>query len=288
MKSGIARRPVLSSIATPTELRWRVRKMLSAVPPMPEETVMIETHIENGCMLIVINQPEKHNAISRAMWGDLAAALRLAESRNDIRLVILRGAGGRAFCSGGDISEYEELQRNAAKAEDAAVGLREVSALLRGLPVPTIAAISGHCVGAGVVIAAACDFRLCTKSSHFKVTAIKRGLPYPALATGELIALVGLPMTRALLLRGRDLSAAEALKAGLVDELIADDAFEEELAAFAAEIMVQSNNAYAAVKKSIAYALQLADENDEMRALQMTALASDDFRASTRRFLGKN
>lgn len=249
---------------------------------------MIEKHVENGRMLIVINQPEKHNAINRLMWRQLADCLSEARDREDIRLVILQGAGRRAFCSGGDISEYEDFYQHVADAEEASVGIGDVSALLRELPIPTIAAISGHCVGAGVVIAAACDFRLCTKSSHFKVTAVKRGLPYPAPAVGELIALIGLSLTRAILLRGKDFSAEEAFRGGLVDVLVEDDRFDAGLANFATEIMAQSNAAYSFVKKSISHALQLAQENDEMQALNLKALASDDFRASTRGFLGKN
>ncbi|MAL79125.1 MAG: hypothetical protein CMN55_08440 [Sneathiella sp.] len=248
---------------------------------------MIEKQVENGQMLIIINQPEKHNAINRAMWQQLFDCLLEAQARDDVKLVILRGAGGRAFCSGGDITEYEGFFEDVTDAEDAVVGIHDVSALLRALPIPTIAAISGHCVGAGVVIAAACDFRLCTKSSHFAVTAIKRGLPYPAPAAGDLIALVGLSMTRAILLRGKDLSAVTAQAIGLVDELVEDDGFDAGLARFAAEIMSQSNAAYSFVKKSIAHALQLVEENKEMQALNLKALASDGFRASTRSFLGK-
>lgn len=181
---------------------------------------MIETEIDNGCMRIVISQPEKHNAINRRMWQQLADALDAAAGDPAVRVVVLRGAGRRAFCSGGDISEYEELHQSVSEAEAASVGLRDVTERLRALAVPTLAAISGHCVGAGLVLAAACDFRLATRSSHLKVTAVTRGLPYPSAAAGELIALVGLAMTRAILLRGRDIGAAEAHAAGLVDELV--------------------------------------------------------------------
>ncbi|WP_373085602.1 enoyl-CoA hydratase/isomerase family protein [Sneathiella sp.] len=249
---------------------------------------MIESRVEDGQLQITINQPKKHNAINRAMWRQLAKAFEEVRDRPDIKVVVLRGAGNTAFCSGGDISEYEDFYQHVQEADEAYVGIRDVSALLRDLPIPTIAAISGHCVGAGVVIAAACDFRLCTKSSRFAVTAVKRGLVYPAPASGELLALVGVSVTRAILLRGRPLYAEDAFKAGLVDILVEDIEFETGLAAFAKEMIDQSSSAYTFVKKSISYALQLVEENEAMLQMNMDALGSEEFKSSTRKFMGKN
>ncbi|MDF2368514.1 enoyl-CoA hydratase/isomerase family protein [Sneathiella sp.] len=249
---------------------------------------MIESHVEDGRLQITINQPAKHNAINRAMWRQLAEILAGVGDRPEIKLLVLRGAGSKAFCSGGDISEYEDFYKHVKDADEAYVGVRDVSALLRNLPIPTIAAISGHCVGAGVVIAAACDFRLCTKSSRFAVTAVKRGLVYPAPASGELLALVGLAVTRAILLRGRPLYAEDALKAGLVDILVEDSEFETGLAAFVKEMINQSSSAYTLVKKSISYATQLVEENEAMRQMNLDALGSEEFKLSTRNFMGKD
>lgn len=249
---------------------------------------MIETRLEGGMLEITISQPKKYNTINRAMWRQLAEALGKVRQNSEIKILVLRGAGSEAFCSGGDISEYEDFYDHVLDAKQAYVGIREVSELLRSLSIPTIAAISGHCVGAGVVLAVACDFRLCTKSSRFAVTAVKRGLVYPAPASGELLALVGLSMTRKILLRGQPVYAAEALKAGLVDILVEDGKFDPQLSMFVEEMIRQSGGAYNSVKKSITYALQLVAENDAMSKLNMKALQSEEFLLSTREFLKKS
>lgn len=245
---------------------------------------MIDTDLADGRFTIIINQPARMNAISLAMWRSLEQILSEARGRTDITVMCLRGAGSRAFCSGGDISEYEDLARSVGQAGQAYVGVRQVADLLRAMPFPTVAGIAGHCVGAGLVLATACDFRVCATSAAFKVTAVKRGLVYPVAAAGELVALVGLGKARGMLLRGQPMDATQALSAGLADLVIEAEAFEEGLSAFCDELKALSGEAYAASKRAIEHALRLGSEDEEMRSLNLRALASTRFLEATRAF----
>lgn len=245
---------------------------------------MIDAEFRDGRLLVIINQPARMNAVSLAMWRSLESVLTEARGRSDVSVLCLRGAGDRAFCSGGDITEYEELSKSVGDAGAAYVGVRQVAELLRGMPFPTVAGISGYCVGAGLVLATACDFRICSDNALFKVTAVRRGLVYPVAAAAELVALVGLGRTRAILLRGRPMDAGQAAAAGLVDEVVEPAAFERFLEAFCTDLAALSGDAYAGSKRAIHHALQLAAENEEMRSLNLRALTSARFVESTRAF----
>jgi len=246
---------------------------------------MIRTDLDDGRFTIVIDQPARMNAITLAMWRSLEKILSEARERTDITVICLRGAGDRAFCSGGDITEYENLARSVADAGQAYVGVRQVAELLRAMPFPTVAGISGHCVGAGLVLATACDFRVCATNARLKVTAVKRGLVYPVAAAGELVALVGLGKARGILLRGQPMDATQALSAGLADIVFEPTAFEEGLAGFCDELKELSGEAYTASKRAIEHALRLSSEDDEMRALNLRALTSARFLKATRAFI---
>lgn len=245
---------------------------------------MIDTTFDDGRFTIIINQPARMNAISLSMWRSLEQILSEARGRTDIAVMCLRGAGSRAFCSGGDITEYEKLAQSVGEAGQAYVGVRQVADLLRAMPFPTVAGISGHCVGAGLVLATACDFRVCATSAMFKVTAVRRGLVYPVAAAGELVALVGLGKSRGILLRGQPMDASQALSAGLADLVVETVAFEAELSAFCDELKELSGDAYAASKRAIEHALRLGSEDAEMRAMNLRALTSTHFLEATRAF----
>lgn len=246
---------------------------------------MIDTDFDDGKFTIVINQPARRNAITLAMWRSLELVLSEARNRTDIAVLCLRGAGSEAFCSGGDITEYEALARSVGRAGQAYVGVRQVAELLRSMPHPTVAGISGFCVGAGLVLATACDFRVCAGNAQFKVTAVKRGLVYPVAAAAELIALVGLGRTRSILLRGLPMDAAQALSSGLADAVFEAAAFEDGLSAFCRELKSLSGDAYSASKRAIQHALQIAGENEEMQRLNLRSLGSEQFLQSTRAFV---
>ena len=161
--------------------------------------------------LITINRPEKHNAISLQTLGELHQAVDQAGADEDVRVICITGAGGRAFASGSDLNEVAE--RDLRKALEPIVqGLAEQ---LENTPKPTIAAIDGICMGGGLEIALGCDLRICTPSARFATPEGKLGIIPGGGATARLPRIVGESRALDMLMTGRPVDAAEAHRIGL-------------------------------------------------------------------------
>src|SRR6267154_1351791 len=180
---------------------------------------------------VTIARPEKHNALTSEMWNGLRAAFETVAADGSVRVVVLRGAGGRAFCVGADIGEFEQTRADKTQAVAYAEFVHGSVRAIEGCPHPTIAAIEGLCVGGGVELAAACDLRFASNSSRFGVPIKRLGLTvdYPEL--DGLKRLVGASNALEILYEGRIFGAEEALRKGLVNRVFVDAAFAEELAA---------------------------------------------------------
>ena len=185
---------------------------------------------------VVLNRPDKLNAMTKAMWGGLGDALRALSGDESVRCIVLRGAGGKAFSPGNDISEFETERHDPASAKAYGVNLNHALEALKGCRTPTLALIEGICVGGGLEIAALCDLRVCGESSRFGVPINRLGLvmAYPEIA--GLLDLVGRAATLEILLEGRVFGAAEAKDKGLVTRVVPDDEVEREAMATAARI----------------------------------------------------
>ncbi len=185
---------------------------------------------------LVLNRPEKLNAMTKAMWGKLGAALRELSGDDDVRCIVLRGAGGKAFSPGNDISEFETERHDSASAKAYGIELNRALSALKECRHPTLALIEGICVGGGLEIAALCDLRVCGESSRFGVPIKRLGLvmAYPEIA--GLLDLVGRAATLEILLEGRVFGAAEAMEKGLVTRVMPDPQVEAEAMATARRI----------------------------------------------------
>ena len=168
---------------------------------------------------VLLDRSAKRNAMTYAMWTELGHACAAAATDDAIHVVVVRGAGGN-FCAGADIGELRAerpvgtpsfLDVNAA-AEDA----------LATLPKPTIAAIEGDCIGGGCALAIDCDFRVATRSARFGITPAKLGIVYPVSSIERAVAVIGAAATKRLLMTGELIDADEALRIGLVDEVVDD------------------------------------------------------------------
>ena len=169
---------------------------------------------------LVFNNPEKHNAFSLEM--SIAAADVMDDFLADdaIRVIVLSGAGGKSFVSGGDISKFE---KDRATKEDVANYTKKgerFRTLLKGSPKPTIAMIRGYCLGGGMAIALNCDLRICTEESSFGIPAAKLGIGYAADRLGQLVDLVGPSAAKDILFTGRRVPAQEALRLGIVNYVV--------------------------------------------------------------------
>src|SRR5712664_921794 len=195
---------------------------------MTINTIEIERAANVATVALV--RPEKLNALTTDMWKGLRAAFETVSADGSVRVVVLRGAGGRAFSVGADIGEFEQTRAGKPQAIAFAEVVHDCVRAIQDCPHPTIAAIEGLCVGGGVEIAAACDLRFASSSSRFGVPIQRLGLTvdYPEL--DSLKRLVGPSNALEILYEGRIFGADEALQKGLVNRIVADAVFAEELA----------------------------------------------------------
>ena len=177
---------------------------------------------EDGIVTLTLNRPEKLNALTKDLWRRLGEALRRLDRDETVRCIVLRGAGGKAFSPGNDISEFATDRANSAQARIYGALMHETLSALRECRHPIVALIEGICVGGGLEIAASCDLRICSEGSRFGAPIAKLGLvmAYPELES--VLALAGRAATLQLLLEGRIIPAAEALRLNLVSRMVPD------------------------------------------------------------------
>ena len=198
------------------------------------DTILIER--DGFVATVVLNRPEKLNALTKPMWQQLAQGMRELSNDNDLRCIVLRGAGGKAFAPGNDIAEFETERSNFAQGKAYGAILHDALGAIADCRHPTVALIEGICVGGGLEIAALCDLRICGEGSRFGVPINKLGLVMAHAEMAALVQLAGRAGALELLLEGRILGAREALDRRLVHRVVADDAVAAEAYATAARI----------------------------------------------------
>jgi enoyl-CoA hydratase len=169
---------------------------------------------------MIFDHPERRNAVTQGMWLQIGEILEDFAKDEAIRVVVLKGAGDKAFVSGADISQFGQQRRNAAEVE---VSNRLTDAARQALATfskPTIAMIQGYCLGGGLAIALMCDLRFASEGSTFGIPAARLGVGYGASSVGMLQALVGPAYTREILFTGRRFNGDEALRMGLINRLL--------------------------------------------------------------------
>ncbi|WP_028135137.1 enoyl-CoA hydratase [Bradyrhizobium japonicum] len=243
----------------------------------------------DGVGVITFNNPDKRNAMSLEMWEGFGEALTALRDDETVRVVILRGAGGKAFVSGADISQFEKTRHNAAASEQYAKRSAAQRALLADFPKPTIACIEGFCLGGGMQVAMLADIRLAAHGSQFGIPAARLGIAYGYDGLKHLVSLVGPSWARLLMYTGMRIESAEALRIGLVERLFPIDELWGETMAIAHAI---SENAPLAIKAAkITIAQVLKDEGqrdmDAIKAIGHACMDSADFREGRQAFMEK-
>jgi enoyl-CoA hydratase len=171
---------------------------------------------------MTFNNPERHNAVSFEMWERVGHILEDFRADPEIRVVVLTGAGGKAFVSGADISKFGD-ERGTLEAQNTYNATTErIYAAVATFPKPTIAMIRGYCIGGGLGLAIACDMRFATEGSKFALPAAKLGIGYGYLGIERFVATIGPSQTKDIFFSARQLDAAEALQIGLINRVIAD------------------------------------------------------------------
>lgn len=185
---------------------------------------------------ITLNRPEKLNAMTKPMWLRMGEVLAELSADSGVRCIVLRGAGGKSFSPGNDISEFTTERSNSVQAKAYGKILHRTLGLLIDCPIPTVALIEGICVGGGLEIAGCCDFRICGTSSRFGAPIKNLGLVMAHNELSALIRLAGRSVALEILLEGRVFDAEEAMQKGLLTRIVADDHVEKEAYATARRI----------------------------------------------------
>lgn len=245
---------------------------------------------EDGSTLqIQFNNPERHNALSADMWEAVVPLLHTAEEDDRIRLVVFTGAGEKAFVSGADITQFEDMRaaqeavaRYELMAEQALMGIYHFSK-------PTLACIRGYCIGGGVNVAMSCDIRIASSDSVFAIPAARLGLGYRYSALKNLVDLVGTAMAKDLFFTARRIDAQEAREISLITrvsepgDLMALQAEYKQALAANAPITVRAG------KLIIAEILKASPEvdHDKCRQLIRDCFDSEDYSEGRRAFMEK-
>jgi enoyl-CoA hydratase len=214
---------------------------------------------------VIFNNPERHNAVSLDMWE--AAGKMLEDFRNDnnVHVVVVTGAGGKAFVSGADISRFEkERSSEEAVAHYNAVVEKSYAAFYE-FPKPTIAMIRGFCIGGGMGLATCCDLRICTEGSKFAVPAAKLGLGYGYAGLKRLVDVVGPSFAMEIFYTARQFSASEALAMGLVNRVVPDAELEQYVKDYSEAIAGNAPLTIRAVKATIGEMMKDESKRDLKR-----------------------
>ena len=243
----------------------------------------------DGVGVVTFNQPSKHNAISVEMWGGLGQILDEFAADASVRVVVLTGAGTRAFVSGADISQFEQQRSNAdaqrAYDEQTSIGRRKLSSF----PKPTIARIRGYCLGGGLAIAMQTDLRIASSDSQFGIPAAKLGIAYGIEGLRNLVSLVGPANARMIMYTGECFGAAEALRIGLINRVVAPEDLETHVFELAHTIANNAPLSIAASRLTIGQLLLDAQDRDEaaIARASVTCFDSADYREGRAAFLEK-
>ncbi len=229
---------------------------------------------EGGIATLTIDQPDRLNALTLAMWQALPVAVAQAVDDPDVRVLVLTGAGDRAFCAGADISQFGTARtgEEAIMAYDAAVAAGSDAVL--NADKPTVAAIRGICFGGGLALAMACDLRFAASGSRFRLPAARLGLGYGFDGLRLLVRRLGPTVAADVVLSARVISTDDATGMGLVNQVWPSDQFEARLAAYLAAIAANAPLTLRAMKRGLK---ELARPEAEQDVAAVDALVADCF-----------
>jgi enoyl-CoA hydratase len=245
--------------------------------------------IDDGVGIITFNNPEKRNAMSLDMWEGLGSALIELRDNPQVRVVILTGAGDKAFVSGADISQFEKSRHNAEASEEYSKKSAAQRALLANYPKPIIACIRGFCLGGGMQVAMAADIRIASDNSQFGIPAARLGIAYGYDGLRNLVSLVGPSWARLIMYTGMRIDSTEAVRIGLVDRVVPDAGLWNATMEIARTISGNAPLAIKAAKITIAQVLKDDGERDmdAIKAISTACMDSEDFREGRTAFMEK-
>jgi enoyl-CoA hydratase/carnithine racemase len=235
---------------------------------------LVRTSCNDGIGRLLLDNGNRKNAVTAAMWAAIPQALRRLTDDEDARVIIIAGGGDQDFSAGADIGEFDTKRKDGATARPYEALNSSAFAAIRHCRVPTIAVIRGICFGGGFGIAAACDLRIADENARFSIPAARLGLAYPADAMQDIVAGLGPQMAKVALFTAAPLSAAKMIAAGFLLETVAADALEAEAHALAAAIA--SNAPLALHASKLAIRAVVEQDNDLLREAEIMGMETFD------------
>lgn len=240
---------------------------------------------ERGPVAIVqLNRPHKLNALTSAFWPDMRTVLHALEDNRAVRVVVLTGAGDKAFCAGGDIADFQNLKTLEQRRAYQIDAMRTFSAIEES-PLPIIAAVNGWALGGGCELTLACDMAVASERAVFGMPEAALGL-VPGFGVLRAPEVIGRPLAKLMIMSGERLNAQQALAAGLVQRVVPHDELLTTVLDLAGRIAKQSSLAHAVGKKLINRGIQRADFDYSAEALTVLQ-SSEDTREGISAFLQK-
>jgi enoyl-CoA hydratase/carnithine racemase len=238
---------------------------------------------------LIFNNPERHNAVSLEMWAATADILEGFRNDDGIRVVVVTGAGGKAFVSGADISRFESERSTleAVKHYNAIVG--KANQTIYEFPKPTIAMIQGYCIGGGLGLALCCDLRIASDNSKFGVPAAKLGLGYAYPGLKRLVNVVGPSFAKEIFYTARQFDAAEAITMGLINRAVPAAELENTVKSMADTIAGNAPLTIKAVKYVVGEVVKDESQRDLAGAAEVVerCFTSNDYVEGRRAFMEK-
>jgi enoyl-CoA hydratase/carnithine racemase len=243
---------------------------------------------DGGVATVELRRPEKHNAISYAMWHALGRLMPVLAADDAVDVVVLRGTAGGPFSAGADIAEFTTLRNDPAGARLYGQAVEAGEQALIRFPKPTVALVEGFAIGGGTQLAVACDLRVCGCDSRFGVTPAKLGIVYALGSTARLVEVVGPAWARWILLTGELVDAETALRIGLVHEVVDPPGVEERAYALAATLSSRARVSLLGGKSMIARAVAgQVDEDADVLAAYEQSWTSAEYAEGVAAFLAK-
>jgi enoyl-CoA hydratase/carnithine racemase len=239
--------------------------------------------------IVTFNNPAKHNAMSLEMWEATVHALEEYAKDPDVRVVVLTGAGGKAFVSGADISKFEDERSSKEGIERYNAAVERGYATVYDFPKPTIAMIRGYCIGGGLGLAVCADMRICSPNSRFAVPAAKLGLGYDYPGLKRLVDLVGPSFAKEIFYTARQFDAAEVKDMGLVNRIVPEDEIEAYVKNYAETIAGNAPLTVNSVKFIVGETMKDESKRDIKRCSELVArcFASKDYIEGRQAFMEK-
>lgn len=252
---------------------------------MSEEAVFLTR--DGAVATIHLNQPARRNAITIEMWRQMLHLVGAADRDPLVRVIVITGEGG-AFAAGSDIEEFGQVSQNPSTAPATAEIIHQSEKKLYRASKPTLAKISGPCVGAGCGVALCCDFRFADTTARFGITPARLGLVYSVADTKRLADVVGAARARDMLFTGRIFGGDEALAMGLIDRLAPPDQLDEAVNAYTIQLTEASPASVRAMKRHVQMVVEGAkDDTAETRAVFADAICGADFKEGHAAFIAK-